>query len=176
MRETPEDLERLQRELDESYAHAGLHLRSIFTEERRMTASEVAGALRGVFVLQLATVTAAGAPLLAPIDGLFYRGRLWFGVPPGAVRIAHLRARPRVSAVYARGEDLCVIAHGTAREVSPKAPEHAAFTAFCRDVYGPDVWDFWQDRYRDRAGADYTAWIEPRRLFAMQQRDSASAI
>jgi hypothetical protein len=64
---------------------------------------QVVRALQGVFVLHLATVTASGAPLVAPIDGLFYRGRVWFGVPPGAVRIQHIRARPQVSAVHSVG-------------------------------------------------------------------------
>ena len=42
MRETAEDLERLQGVLDESHAAGGAHLRSIITEERRLTAAELA--------------------------------------------------------------------------------------------------------------------------------------
>jgi hypothetical protein len=142
MHESREDLLELQRILDESYACAGEHLRSIFTPERRLSVEQVVRALQGVFVLHLATVTASGAPLVAPIDGLFYRGRVWFGVPPGAVRIQHLRARPQVSAVHSVGEELCIIVHGAA-------------------------WGYWAERYRDREGTGFTAWIEPRRMYAM---------
>ena len=63
----------LQHLLDESYEQAGEHLRSIFTPERRMSAEETAQLLRGVFVLNVATVTAAREPMVAPVDGLFYR-------------------------------------------------------------------------------------------------------
>jgi nitroimidazol reductase NimA-like FMN-containing flavoprotein (pyridoxamine 5'-phosphate oxidase superfamily) len=169
--ETPEDLLRLQDMLDASYAHAGTHLRSIFTPERRMSARDVVDALRGVFLLHLATVTAAGEPFLAPIDGLFYRGYVWFSVPPGAARAHHLRARPQVSAAYTVGEDLCVLVHGTAREVDTADPAHAGFLAHCRDVYGP-AFDYWRERYRERAGAGVTAWIEPRRMFASNRTKS----
>ena len=166
MHETADELAQLQRTLDESYALAGEHLRSIFTPERRMSAEQVVRALRGVFVLHLATVTADCAPVLAPIDGLFYRGRIWFGVPPGAVRIRHLRARPQLSACYSVGEDLCVLAHGTAREVPEGSPEHAEYTAYGREVYGAEVWDYWDRHYDDRKERGYTAWIDPRRLYA----------
>ena len=168
MRETPEDLARLQRELDLSYAAAGEHLRSIFRPQRRLSAAELVDALKGVFVLQLATVTAAHEPFLAPIDGLFYRGRICFGVPRGAVRIAHLCARPRVSANYTRGEEVCVMVHGSAREIREGDPLHDDYLAYCRHTYGDALWDYWKNQaYKDRAGEDFTAWIEPRRIFAM---------
>jgi hypothetical protein len=161
--ETPEDLREFQRVLDESHARAGEHLRSIFGSDRRMSAGDVARELRGVFLLHLATVTAAGEPLLAPIDGLFYRGRLWFSLTPRAVRIRHVRARPSVSACWTRGEEACLIVHGTAREVHEGEPLHDGFLACGREVYGPRVWDFYADHRR----AGLTAWIEPRRAFAM---------
>lgn len=168
MRETAEDLARLQRELDESSATAGEHVRSIFRPQRRLSAPELVQTLKDVFVLQLATVTAAHEPFLAPIDGLFYRGRVCFGVPRGAVRIAHLRARPQVSATYTLGEAVCVIVHGTAREIRGDDPLHEGYLAYCRETYGEALWDHWKNQaYRDRAGEDFTAWIEPRRIFAM---------
>jgi nitroimidazol reductase NimA-like FMN-containing flavoprotein (pyridoxamine 5'-phosphate oxidase superfamily) len=166
MHESREDLPELQRILDESYACAGENLRSIFSPEHRLSVEQVVRALQGVFVLHLATVTASGAPLVAPIDGLFYRGRVWFGVPPGAVRIQHIRARPQVSAVHSVGEELCIIVHGTAHEIDTKDPEHGAYLGYCREVYGA-TWDYWAERYRDRKGTGFTAWIEPRRMYAM---------
>lgn len=72
--------------LDRSYRAAGEHLRSIFTPERRMAAEELAQLLTGAFLLNVATVTAAGHPMVAPVDGLFHRGKLLFGFPPGSVR------------------------------------------------------------------------------------------
>jgi hypothetical protein len=165
MHETVADLRRLQAALDESYAHAGEHLRSIFTPDRRMSAEDLIEALRGVFLLHLATVTAVSAPMVAPIDGLFYRGQVWFGLPAGAVRIRHLRARPQVSATHTRGEDVCVIVHEVAHEIDPQDPQNSGFLSYCRGAYGP-AWDYWRERYRQRSGSQFMAWIEPRRLYA----------
>ena len=169
MHETEEDLKALQRILDESDSKAGDHLRSIFTTERRLDAEGIAAELRGVFVLHLATVTASCEPIVAPIDGLFYRGRLWFGIPPGGLRARHLRSRSQVSAVYTVGEDVCVMAHGVAREVNDSDPEHEGYLRYCREVYG-SMWDYWQERYRDREEPGFTAWIEPRRMYAVGPR------
>lgn len=41
MHETPEDLAGLQRLLDDSHARGGAHLRSIFTDERRLSAERM---------------------------------------------------------------------------------------------------------------------------------------
>lgn len=172
MRESAEDLRELQRALDESDAGAGEHLRSIFRPERRLRAEQVVEELRGVFVLHLATVTAAGEPRVAPIDGLFFRGKFWVGVPPGALRIAHVRARPQVSATYAKGEEVCVIAHGVAHTVPEGEPAHAEYEDYAREVYTPAVWDHWQRHYEDRRGRGLTFWIQPRRIFAMRTASS----
>lgn len=174
MHETEQDLVDLERLLDESYGRAGEHLRSIFTPERRMTAAEVVRTLNGLFVFQLATVTSAGEPRVAPIDGLFLRGKLWFGAPPGATRIAHLRARPKVSASYAIGEDLCVLVHGSAREVRQSEPAYAQYEAWGREAYGAKIWDYWsKEHYRDRKGTSFTAWIDADRMYASAMRREA---
>lgn len=157
MHETPEDLERLQRVLDESYASAGKHLLSIHTPGRRLNAAQLSEMLTGVRVLALATVTARGEPLVGPVDGLFYRGRFWFGSSNDSVRFRHIRARPQVSAVHTVGEELAVTVHGIAREI-----DDPGFRGFLPEIYGPD-WEDW-------GGGSPYAVIEPRRMFtfAMQ--------
>ncbi|HEX5992498.1 MAG TPA: hypothetical protein VFY70_07995, partial [Thermomicrobiales bacterium] len=67
MHETPHDLLELTELLDRSYAQAGDHLRSIFTPERRIPADELVALLPGVQVLNLATVSRACAPRVAPV-------------------------------------------------------------------------------------------------------------
>lgn len=166
--ENESDLKELQQVLDRSYAVAGEHLRSILRPERRMSAEELAELLRGVFVLNVATVTAAGHPIVAPVDGLFYRGKVLFGFPPGSVRGRHVRARPHVSAVHNRGEDYCVIVHGVAREIDLDAPENAEFLAYFKEIYGAS-WTYWhEEHYKDREGTEFNGWIEPRRMFTMK--------
>jgi uncharacterized pyridoxamine 5'-phosphate oxidase family protein len=142
MHETTEDLIELTALLDRSYARAGDHLRSIFTPERRIPAAELVALLPGVQILNLATVTRACAPRVAPVDGLFYRGRFWFGSAAASVRFTHLRERPQVSASHTRGEELAVIVHGTATLVDASDPAQAGFAAYYREVYGFG-WEEW---------------------------------
>jgi hypothetical protein len=157
MHETREDLDRLQRLLDESHAAAGSHHRSIFDDEHRVGAADLAAMLTGVQVLCLATVTARAEPRVAPVDGLFYRGRWHFGSSPDSVRFRHIRRRPAVSAVHVRGEEFAVIAHGRAHELDLSAPEHDGFRHYLVEVYGGD-WAEW-------GGAAPYAAIEAERLY-----------
>lgn len=141
MHESPEDLRALQRILDESHAGGGAHLRNILQDEARLGAEDLAELLVGVQILVLATVTADGRPIAGPVDGLFYRGAWHFGTSANAVRFRHLTARPAVSAVHARGEELVVVAHGEAIPLDVTAPEQAGFREYLQDVY-PD-WEEW---------------------------------
>lgn len=157
MHETPDDLRELQALLDASYAAAGAHLLSIHTPPRRLSARRLSERLTGVRVLALATVTARCEPIVGPVDGLFYRGRFWFGSSNDSVRFRHIRVRPHVSAVHTLGEELAVVVHGTAREVDPAAPPNEGFRTYLTEVYGRG-WADWG------AGAPY-AVIEPHRMF-----------
>ena len=161
MHETPDDLTELQALLDASYASAGAHLLRIFTEERRIPAADLPGLLRGVQVLNLATVTARCEPRVAPVDGLFFRGRFWFGSAPDSARFRNLRARPQVSAAHTRGEALAVIVHGRAVEVAPDAAAAGPFRDYCLEVYG-NGWIGWA------VGSATYARIEPARMFTFR--------
>ena len=142
MYENARDLAELQALLDRSAAAAGPHLASIFTEERRLTAAQLAGRLTGMRLLTLATVTATGEPRTAPVDGLFYRGRFWFGSAENSARYRHIRARPAVSATHLPGESLAVIVHGRARLVDVGTEDLAEFRELCLGIYGPGWMDW----------------------------------
>src|SRR3954454_9461394 len=144
MHETPEDLAALQDLLDRSYAAAGPHLLRIHTAERRMTATEVAGALPGMRLLALATSTADGRPIVGPVDGMFYRGAFHFGSSPDSVRFRHLRVRPQVSATHLPGEQLSITVHGRAAPVDVRVPEGAGFRRTLLDVYVPRYGPEWE--------------------------------
>ena len=163
MHETPDDLEAMQRLIDESHAGAGAHLRSIFSEQRRMTAEQVVAELEGMQILALSTVTARGEPRVAPVDGHLFRGRFHFGSSPESLRFRNLRARPAVSAAVIRGEELCVILHGRAAELDIAAPENEPFLDHVVDVYRDRLPDF-------REFALKVAWarIEPERMFTFR--------
>jgi hypothetical protein len=161
LHETAQDLANLQRLLDESAAAAGGHLQSVFDEEHRMTAPQLVGLLTGINVLDVATVTARGEPRVAPVDGLFYRGRWWFGSSPESARFRHLRQRPAVSACHTRGEQFAVIVHGSATEIDLADAAHAAFVEFLYGVYVPRYGPDWPDFAR---GCPY-AVIDATRMF-----------
>jgi hypothetical protein len=167
MHETPEDIAELQRKLDESYGVAGEHYRSLFGAERCSSAVDVVAQLGGVFMINLATVTAECEPIVSPLDGLFYRGRLWISLPPGSQRARHLRARPRASATYAAGDDgPCLVVHGVARMLEPSSPWFEGFDRYAREVYGDFAVEFAKQRNASRTEPDFTGFIEPRRIYA----------
>jgi uncharacterized pyridoxamine 5'-phosphate oxidase family protein len=164
MHETSEDLENLQLLLESSYTRAGAHLRSIWGEETRLDARGVSAELAGVQVLDLATVTPAGEPRVAPVDGLFYRGEFWFGSSERSQRFRNIRANPAVSGAVTRGsETFLVIVHGRAVETDPRGPEARGFAAYPRELYDFD----WDAAHPD---APY-ARIEASSLLAFKRRD-----
>lgn len=147
MHETSAELDELQRILDESDA-------------------QVVAQLQGVFVPQLATINSSNEPIGAPVDGLFLHGRVWFGLPPRALRIRHLGRNPNVSATHAIGGSVCIITHGVARQVLEGDPRHEAYLDCCRRAYGVR----WIEPPHDGIGAGFTALIDPRRMHAIGPR------
>jgi hypothetical protein len=162
MYETAEDLERLQRLLDDSDARAGHHLGEVITPDRRLGAAQLAEMLTGMRLLTLATVTADGRPITGAVDGIFYRGAFHFGSSPFSVRIRHIRERPAVSACHLPGEHLQVSVHGTAVPIDLDDPDHAGFRQTLLDIYLPRYGPDWEDILS--AGAVY-ARIDASRMF-----------
>jgi nitroimidazol reductase NimA-like FMN-containing flavoprotein (pyridoxamine 5'-phosphate oxidase superfamily) len=160
MRETPEDLARVQELLDASYATAGRHLLSIHTPDRRLSAAEVAERLDGMCLLALATSTADGRPVVGPVDGVFYRGAFHFGSAPDSLRFRHIRARPQVSATHLPGEELAVTVHGRAEEI----PVEGGFREALLEIYVPRYGESWEAEFLD-SGPVY-ARIDAERMFA----------
>jgi len=144
VRETAADLARLQQLLDDSHARGGAHLRSIITDERVLTASDICDRLQGMCLLALATVSSTGVPRVSPVDGIFYRGDFWFGSAPNSLKFRHIAANPHVSATHLPGEELAVTVHGTAHPVDLTEPELADFGDACVKIYG-ESWRDWGD-------------------------------
>jgi nitroimidazol reductase NimA-like FMN-containing flavoprotein (pyridoxamine 5'-phosphate oxidase superfamily) len=167
MHESAAELDALQRLLDASHTRGGAHLQSIFTPDRRLDAAQLSELLVGVQILNLATVTATGRPLVAPVDGLFFQGHFYFGSAPDSLRMRHIRARPHVSAAHTRGEELAVIVHGSAHPIDLTASEHAGFRQYLLDTYRPRYgsdWEHWVE-----SNAEY-ARIDPDRMYSFVNR------
>lgn len=164
MHEDPDDIARLQDLLDRSYAEAGEHLRVIHTPQRRLSAADLVARLQGMRLLVLATVTPAGRPVTAPVDGVFHRGSFYFGTSKDAVRWRHLRANPAVSATHLPSEDWAVTVHGIAVPVDTSRPYPSGLRATLLEVYTPRYGPQWEE-FLD-SGPVY-ARIEAQRMFAV---------
>ena len=163
MKETAAEVRALQQLLDRSYARAGSHLRSIWSEQTRLPASELCEELAGVQVLDLATVTPRGEPRVAPVDGLFHRGSFWFGSAESSARFRSLWSNPAVSGSVTRGgETFLVLVHGSAVTTDPRGRDARGFGDYAREVYDFD-WDALAD------GSLY-ARIEPAAMLAFRKR------
>jgi hypothetical protein len=159
MNEQPDDLAALQQLIDRSYAAAGPHLLAIHTPERRLSAEQVCARLTGMSLLALATVSAAGRPVVGPVDGIFFRGAFHFGSAPESVRARHIAARPWVSAAHLPSEELAISVHGRAEPVDVSAGD---FRQALLDIYVPRYGESWADMLE--SGAIY--WrIEAERMF-----------
>jgi hypothetical protein len=148
VRETPEELARLQQLLDESAADAGPHLRGIISDERRLTAEQLCARLQGMRLLVVATVTADGRPLAGPVDGYFLHGTFWLSSGRHSVRIRHLAARPAVSATHIPGEELAVSVHGRAELFDMS------------DLAGRELRQAMLDHYVPIQGPEFETWLD----------------
>ncbi len=125
MRETQEDIERLQALLDHSIERAGAFLRRSFQmPEHSLTAQQLIDCWLDVQTVALATVTTRGEPRIAPIGSLFYRGEIYLPTVATATRTRHVMKRPAVSLTLFRENELAIIVHGSAAVISP---DHADF-------------------------------------------------
>src|SRR5689334_22720137 len=114
MRETAEDLERLQRLLDDGIEQASGFLRSSFQmPERSLSAEQLVARLDGPLTVALATVTARGEPRVTPINAFFLRAAFYVPTVAEAARARHLASRPGASLTYFERTSLAVIAHGS---------------------------------------------------------------
>ncbi len=125
MKETPEDIERLQALLDNSIERAGVFLRRSFRmPEHSLTAQELINCWQGVQTVALATVTTNGEPRVAPIGSLLYHGDIYIPTVATAARTRHIQKRPAVSLTLFHENGPAIIVHGAATIITP---DHADY-------------------------------------------------
>ncbi len=122
MRETPAELDALQRLLGSSRAGATDHLRSIITDGRALSAPDIVSLLTGMKVIAVATVTARAEPRISALDGHFLHGTWTWSTSGSSAKARHLQARHAVSVAHIDNEDLAVFAHGQAERLSLADP------------------------------------------------------
>ncbi len=149
----------LQGLIDRSTAAAGPSLRRNFElPDHALSARQLTNYWSdGHQQVALATVTAMGAPRVAPVGALL-RGAVFY-VPSerGAARVVHITRRPSVSFTHWISLRIAVIVHGMAQKVGPGVPE---FEAVDGTYSGGDWWD----KLRS-AGDGVFLRIDPHRVF-----------
>ena len=166
-------MQQLQTLLDASMEAGGRAPRDVITDERRLDATGVTERLTGMRLLVLATATADGRPIGAPVDGYFLHGTFWFSSARDGVRVRHLRARPWVSATHLPGDELAVTVHGRAELFDLDGPESAELLAAMVDFYEPRQGPAFAEAMRqaDAVGAR----IDPEKMFTFHMDAEAQA-
>lgn len=160
MLETDEEVAWLQETIDRSRAAGGSHLLSIAHDGRWLSARQVIAALAPgtVHHLAVATVTADGRPLVSMADGQLVHARLCHSSDGSSLKMRHVSARPQVSAVHARGDDLAVTVHGEATLHRPGSEWFEVLEGVFLAQYGSSPRDWCED--------PVFAVIEPRFVLA----------
>jgi hypothetical protein len=168
MQESDADLRWLQDLLDVSFAGSGDHLRSAFDQEHRLSARALTERLPGLFEMHLAVATGDGAPLVAPVEGYLFRGRVCLGLPQQSVRARLIRQDRRVSASFV-ADDVSFIVHGSFVEIDELHEWWSDFDGATRRLYVDLLGDWfneWLDDKIEREGRGLSGYIEPRVMFA----------
>jgi hypothetical protein len=173
LRETAADLARLQALLDQSYEHAGQHLKAIITPERRLTAAALVARLEGMCLLVLATTTADARPITGPVDGFFYRGSWYFGSSDLSLRFRHIRRRPAVSVAYVPAEELGVTTHGRAYPIDVTTHDGGGLRRVLVDYYEGRYGE-WGATIVEEPGVSY-ARVEAERMYTFHLDPRAGA-
>jgi uncharacterized pyridoxamine 5'-phosphate oxidase family protein len=142
MFETEEDVRRLQTLIDRTFAQANPHLAKIVKPERRLTARQVVRYLQGTKHVAFATVNEDGAPRVAPLDGVFIRGRFTVSTGGRAARLRHLRANPACSAAHMDGDTIGIVVHGNATIIGRDDEGVDGIEPVWRDIYGSSPFEW----------------------------------
>ena len=141
MFESEEEIRKLQGLIDRTFDHANPHLAGIVKPERRLNARQVVRYLQGTKHVAFATVNPKGEPRVAPLDGVFVRGRFTVSTGGRAARLEHLRANPACSAAHVDGDTVGIVVMGT-RRIGREDEDAAELEPIWRDIYGSSPFEW----------------------------------
>lgn len=135
MFESEDEIGELQALFDRTFARANPHLAKIVKPERRLTARQVVRYLQGTKHVAFATVNERGEPRVAPLDGVFIRGRFTVSTGGRAARLRHLRANRACSAAHMDGDTIGIVVHGHATIIGRDDEGVDEIEPIWRDIY-----------------------------------------
>jgi len=142
MFESDDDVRELQALIDRTFAAANPHLASIVNPGRRLNARQVVRYLQGTKHVSFATVNDRGEPRVAPLDGVFVRGRFTVSTGGRAARLRHLRANPACSAAHVDGDTIGIVVHGHAAIIGRDDEGVDELEPIWRDIYGSSPFEW----------------------------------
>jgi uncharacterized pyridoxamine 5'-phosphate oxidase family protein len=160
--ESDDELRQLQALIDRTFARANPHLAQIVKPGRRLNARQVSHYLQGTKHVAFATVNERGEPRVAPLDGVFIRGRLTVSTGGGAARLRHLRANPACSAAHVDGDTIGIVIHGHATLIGRGDDGVEEIEPVWREIYGSSPFE-WGD------GVTFMR-VEPSSMWAYAQQ------
>jgi uncharacterized pyridoxamine 5'-phosphate oxidase family protein len=142
MFESEDDVRELQALIDRTFARANPHLAKIVKPERRLNAGQIVRYLQGTKHVAFATVNERGQPRVAPLDGVFIRGRFTVGTGGQAARLRHLRANPACSATHMDGDTIAIVVHGHATIIGRGDEGVEEIEPVWREIYGSSPFEW----------------------------------
>ena len=142
MFESDDDLGELQALIDRTFARANPHLASIVNPGRRLSARQVVRYLQGTKHVAFATVNERGEPRVAPLDGVFVRGRFTVSTGGHAARLRHLRANTACSAAHVDGDTVGIVVHGHATIIGRDDAGADELEPVWHDIYGSSPFEW----------------------------------
>jgi hypothetical protein len=158
VRETPEEVERLQALMDDSIERAGAFIRaSLEMPEHSLSAAQMLRHWQGFPTAAVATTTARGEPRVAPVGVACYRGHFVVPTVAESARARAIRARPAISITRFDGQDFAVIVHGHATVIREDDPLFAELARIQKDLTNQDI--------RTWSGEGVYLWVTPESLY-----------
>jgi len=142
MFESDEDVRELQALIDRTFTRANPHLAGIVGPKRRLSAQQIVRYLQGTKHVAFATVNERGEPRVAPLDGVFIRGRFTVSTGGSAARLRHLRRNPACSAAHMDGDAVGIVVHGHARLIGRGDEGAEEIEPVWREIYGSSPFDW----------------------------------
>ena len=142
MLESDDDVRQLQALIDRTLARANPHLVRIVKPERRLNARQLVRYLQGTKHVAFGTVNERGEPRVAPLDGVFIRGRFTVSTGGRAARLRHLRANPACSAAHVDGDTVGVVVHGHATIIGPEDHGVEEIEPVWKEIYGSSPFEW----------------------------------
>jgi hypothetical protein len=87
-------------------------------------------------------VNSKGEPRVAPLDGVFIRGRITVSTGGRAARLEHLRANPACSAAHVDGDVVGIVVHGRATIIGRDDPGVDEIEPVWRGIYGSSPFEW----------------------------------